>query len=54
MDAELSFDMIVTIVNKGGSEKIVNASKSAGAEGGTVMPGRGAGIREKRSFGAFP
>lgn len=54
MDAELSFDMIVTIVNKGGSERIVNASKSAGAEGGTIIPGRGTGIREKKKLWGIP
>ncbi|NLF45526.1 MAG: PII family protein, partial [Syntrophomonadaceae bacterium] len=31
----ISFDLIVTIVNKGKAEKVVEVSKQAGAEGGT-------------------
>ncbi|NLK52050.1 MAG: P-II family nitrogen regulator [Syntrophomonadaceae bacterium] len=40
-------DLIVTIVNKGDSEKVVEASRKAGAEGGTIMMGRGTGIHEQ-------
>ena len=41
------YDLIVTIVNKGDSEKVIEASRKAGAEGGTVMFGRGTGIHEQ-------
>ncbi|WP_100013049.1 P-II family nitrogen regulator [Lentibacillus sediminis] len=41
------YDLIVTIVNKGDSEKVVDASKDAGAEGGTILHGRGTGIHEQ-------
>ncbi|MGP4063170.1 P-II family nitrogen regulator [Halobacillus litoralis] len=44
---KFSYDLIVTIVNKGDSDKVVDASKSAGAEGGTIISGRGTGIHEK-------
>lgn len=44
------FDCIVTIVNKGHSEPVVTASRKAGAEGGTILFGRGTGIREVRSI----
>lgn len=45
-------DLIVTIVPKGQSDKIVAASKRAGAEGGTILYGRGTGIHEhKKLFG---
>ncbi|MYL48085.1 PII family protein [Halobacillus litoralis] len=44
---KLSYDLIVTIVNKGDAEKVVDASKEAGAEGGTILTGRGTGIHEK-------
>ena len=45
-------DLIVTIVNKGDAEKVVNASREAGAEGGTILLGRGTGIHEQtRLFG---
>lgn len=47
-----NLDLIVTIVPKGQAEKLVTASKKAGAEGGTILYGRGTGIREhKKLFG---
>lgn len=49
-----SFDLIVTIVNKGTSEIIIKASKQAGAEGGTVIYGRGTGIRETKTLFGIP
>lgn len=47
MHEEIKYDLIVTIVNKGNSDIVVDASKSAGAEGGTMLFGRGTGIHEK-------
>lgn len=41
------FDLIITVVNKGESGKVIDASGRGGAEGGTVMNGRGSGIHEK-------
>jgi nitrogen regulatory protein PII len=43
---EVLYDLIVTIVNKGEAEKVVNSSKESGAEGGTILFGRGTGIHE--------
>lgn len=40
------FDLIVTIVNAGYAEDVVEAAKKAGAEGGTIISGRGTGIHE--------
>ena len=40
------FELIVTIVNKGFAEDVVDAAKEAGAEGGTILKGRGTGIHE--------
>ncbi|WP_199221506.1 P-II family nitrogen regulator [Desulfonatronum sp. SC1] len=54
MDLNIPFDLIVTIVNKGGSETIIKATKSAGAEGGTIIPGRGTGIREQKKLWGIP
>lgn len=54
MELNIPFDLIVSIVNKGGSEIVVNASKSAGAEGGTIIPGRGTGIRENKKLWGIP
>lgn len=52
LEATSNFDLIVTVIPKGESEKIVKASKRAGAEGGTIIPGRGTGIHEhKKLFG---
>ncbi|WP_163969367.1 P-II family nitrogen regulator [Oceanobacillus halotolerans] len=44
---KVDYDLIVTIVNKGDAEDVVDASKNAGAEGGTILHGRGTGIHEK-------
>lgn len=52
MEPMSNLDLIVTIIPKGESEKIVTASKRAGAEGGTILYGRGTGIHEhKKLFG---
>lgn len=50
----ISYDLIVTIVNKGKAEKVVESSKRAGAEGGTVILGRGTGIHEKAKLFGIP
>ncbi|WP_179295368.1 P-II family nitrogen regulator [Bacillus sp. FJAT-45350] len=47
MENKVLYDLIVSIVNKGYSEKVVEASKQAGAEGGTILYGRGTGIHEQ-------
>ncbi|PRO64549.1 P-II family nitrogen regulator [Alkalicoccus urumqiensis] len=41
------FNLIITVVEKGKSGKVIDASNRAGAEGGTVMNGRGSGVNEK-------
>lgn len=46
-EERILYDLIITIVNKGDSEKVVDASKQAGAEGGTIINGRGTGIHEQ-------
>jgi nitrogen regulatory protein PII len=43
---EIPHDLIITIVNKGNCKKVVEASKKAGADGGTLLFGRGTGIHE--------
>ncbi len=45
-EAKLSFDLIITIVNRGYASDVVKATKQAGAEGGTILNGRGSGIHE--------
>jgi len=51
---ENKHDLIVTIVKKGESEKIIEATRKAGAEGGTIMFGRGIGIHEKVKLLGIP
>lgn len=51
---KVRFDLIVTIVNKGSAGEVVQASKNAGAEGGTILNGRGSGIHETAKIFGFP
>ncbi|WIV12660.1 P-II family nitrogen regulator [Proteiniborus sp. MB09-C3] len=50
---ENNFDLIITIVNKGHSSEVINAAKTARAEGGTVINGRGSGIHEVAKLFGF-
>ncbi len=45
MESEIS--LIVTVVNKGWGDTALEASMKAGAEGGTILMGRGIGVHEK-------
>ncbi|ADH86668.1 P-II family nitrogen regulator [Desulfurivibrio alkaliphilus] len=54
MQQASGFELIVTVVNKGNSEAVVSASKRAGAEGGTILYGRGTGIHEKETLFSIP
>jgi nitrogen regulatory protein PII len=47
------FHLVVTIVNSGDSEKVVKAAAKAGAEGGTILTGRGTGVNEQQKFMNF-
>jgi nitrogen regulatory protein P-II 1 len=42
--------LIVTIVKKGVASKIVKATKEVGAEGGTIIFGKGTGVNEVKKF----
>ena len=42
--------LIVTIVKKGWGDKVVKASRKAGAKGGTIIFGRGTGVHENKSL----
>ncbi len=46
--------LIVSIVRKGWGDIVLAASVQAGAEGGTIMFGRGAGIHEQGSILGIP
>ncbi len=46
----MNTSLIVTIVRKGWGSTALEASVAAGARGGTVLGGRGAGINEKEKI----
>ena len=45
-----AYEMIVTIVEKGVGEDVIDAAGAAGATGATILHGRGSGIHEKAVF----
>ncbi|TVQ13774.1 MAG: P-II family nitrogen regulator [Balneolaceae bacterium] len=47
------YDLIITIVNKGNCARVLEASKRAGADGGTIVFGRGSGIHEQAKLFSF-
>jgi nitrogen regulatory protein PII len=47
---EKGFSMILTIVNRGYSDEVMNAARSAGAKGGTVINGKGTAKLETNVF----
>lgn len=44
------YDLIVTVVDRGRADSLVKASKAAGAQGGTILYGRGTGIHDAKSL----
>lgn len=48
------FVLIITIVNSGNAQTVMDASKEAGAEGGTILCGRGTGIHEQATIFSIP
>ena len=53
MDNQREFDLIMTIVNRGFADQVVDATRAAGAHGGTVFYARGTGIHEVEKFFAI-
>lgn len=47
------YDLILTIVNRGFADQVVDAARKAGAHGGTVFYARGTGIHEIEKFFAI-
>ncbi len=54
MPLERSHDLVITVVKRGWGEKVVKASKTAGAEGGTTIFGRGTGVHEQQTLLGIP
>jgi len=50
MNKDREYDLIITIVNRGNADIVIEAAKKAGAQGGTVFYGRGTGIHEVETF----
>jgi len=50
----MKVSLIITIVRKGWGEKALEASMKAGAEGGTILLGRGVGVHEKQKIMGIP
>jgi len=44
------YSLIVTIVNRGYSDEVMDAAREAGAQGGTILYSRGAGVHETETF----
>lgn len=44
---ECRYDLIITIVNSGEAEDVVESTKKRGADGGTILRGRGTGVHEQ-------
>jgi nitrogen regulatory protein PII len=44
------FSLILTVVNRGFADAVVNAARDAGAGGGTIIYARGTGIHEVEKF----
>jgi nitrogen regulatory protein P-II 1 len=48
------WSLIITIVRKGWGDKVLEASMKAGAEGGTILMGRGTGVHEQQKLLGIP
>ena len=46
--------LIISIVRKGWGDKVIEASMKAGAEGGTILFGRGVGVHEHEKMMGIP
>lgn len=40
------YQIIISVVNKGKAEEVIEAAKAAGSKGGTIINGRGSGVNE--------
>lgn len=50
MENEKKFDLIISVINRGHSDLVVEASREAGANGGTIIYGRGTSVHERESI----
>jgi nitrogen regulatory protein P-II 1 len=50
----IKVSLIITVVRKGWGDKVLEASMKAGAEGGTILMGRGVGVHEQQKILGIP
>ncbi|MGI6153659.1 MAG: P-II family nitrogen regulator [Christensenellaceae bacterium] len=50
MDEKRNFELIITVVNRGFADDVMDAAKEVGASGGTVLYARGTGVHEAETF----
>lgn len=50
MNGKTDFSLVLTIVNRGHADEVMNCARQAGAKGGTVLYAHGAGIHETETF----
>lgn len=48
------YDLIVTIVRLGWADRVIEAAKVGGAEGATILNGRGIGVHEQKKLLGIP
>lgn len=49
-DKQKEFNLIMTVVNRGFADDVMDAARGAGAQGGTILHARGSGIHEAEKF----
>jgi nitrogen regulatory protein PII len=47
---DLDFNLILTVVNRGFADTVIEAARGAGARGGTIFYARGTGVHELEKF----
>ena len=47
---ETKYNLIITVVNRGFADQVIDAAREAGARGGTVIYARGTGVHEMEKF----
>ncbi len=47
---ECAYELIVAITNEGNADVVMNAARAAGARGGTVLHGKGSGVKNAQKF----
>ena len=46
----MKFKLIISMVKEKETDKVINAAKAAGGTGATIIPARGTGIHEAKTF----